>query len=100
MTKAEKACREIRAATKESQVIGAVKDYIDSLTPADATALPEEILALGLTQAEEVIQSGLQALHSRMEGRGEKGKNAILSEASLVFTTAARRLAALAKDPV
>ena len=98
MTKGEKACRAIKAATKESQVIAAVHGYVESLAPSEAAVLPEELLAMGLTQAEEVLQSALQALHGQMEGGGGKPKSGVLSEASLVFTTAARRLAALAKD--
>ena len=96
MTRSEKACRAIRAATTESQVAGAVRAYLDSLGAADAARLPAEILTLGLTPAEELIQSALQTLHSR--GSKDKAKGGVLREASLVLETAARRLAALAKD--
>ena len=96
-TKSEKACRAIRAATKESEVITAVKEYLDSLDGADTARLPAEILALGLHSAEEVIHSALAALHAGV--RGEGGPNAgAVNDAVLVFTTAARRLATLAEN--
>jgi hypothetical protein len=98
MTKSEKACNAIRAATKDSQVIGAVRDYLDSLDASDAALLPAELLALGLVPAEEMIQSALQALHSQMAGLDETPRAGLLSQAALVFTTAARRLAALAEN--
>ena len=98
MTRSDKACRAIRAATQESEVIGAVRDYLESLDESDARRLPAEILAMGLTPAEELIQTALQVLHSGMEQAQEDSKGDILSEATLVFTTAARRLAALAKN--
>jgi hypothetical protein len=98
MTRSDKACRAIRAATKESEVIGAVRDYLESLDASDAGRLPAEILVMGLTPAEELVQTALQVLHSGMEQAQEDSKGDILNEATLVFTTAARRLATLAKD--
>lgn len=98
MTSSEKACRAIRSATNESEVVGAVRDYLESLDASDAGRLPAEILAIGLTPAEELIQSALQVLHNGMEQARADSKANVLSEATLVFTTAARRLAALAKD--
>jgi len=98
MTKSEKACRAIRAARNESEVIAAVREYVDSLDRSDLARLPAEILAMGLAPAEELVQSALQALHGGMAGAGEDSKADILSEATLVFTTAARRLAVLARD--
>jgi hypothetical protein len=99
MLKGEKACRAIRAAGNESEVLGAVREYLDSLDASDAALLPAELLVMGLTPAEELIQSALQALHSEMESRAHKSKGGILNEAALVFSTAGRRLAALAKNP-
>ena len=97
MTNTEKACRAIRAARHESQVIAAVRDYLDALDVTDAASLPAGLLAVGLVPAEEMIQSALQSLHAVIAEKGAKG-SAILSETSLVLTTAARRLATLAKD--
>jgi hypothetical protein len=99
MLKGEKACRDIRTARNESEVLGAVRTYLDSLDAADAALLPAELLVMGLTPAEELIRSALEALHEEMEAGAGKSKRGLLNEASLVFTTAARRLAALAKDP-
>jgi len=96
MTKSEKACRAIRKATSESEVIGAVRKYLDSLDTSDAALLPAEILVIGLAPAEELIQSALQTLDTHMKAR--KSKSGILPETILVLTTAARRLAALAQD--
>jgi hypothetical protein len=97
MLKGEKACRAIRAAGNESEVLGAVTEYLDSLDASDAAVLPAELLVIGLTPAEELIQSALQALHSEMQSRGEESRGGILNEAALVFTTAGRRLAVLAQ---
>lgn len=98
MTRGEKACTAIRAAAKESDVIGAVREYLESLDKSDAARLPAEILAMGLASAEELVQSALQALHTGMGAAQGDSKAGILNEATLVFTTAARRLAVLAKD--
>ena len=94
MTKSQKACRAIRAARNESQVVAAVRDYLDSLEAADAALLPGELLALGLVPAEELIQTALHALHevSRSDAKG-----GVVKETASVFSTAARRLAALAE---
>lgn len=96
-TRSDKACRAIRAANQESEVIAAVRDYLESLDASEAARLPAEILVMALTPAEELVQSALQALHSSMESSGE-AKGGLLHEAAFVFTTAARRLATLAKD--
>ena len=94
MTSSEKACREIRSAKTESQVIAAVREYLDSLGAKDLARLPADLMVLGLAPAEELIQSALQALHDI----GAASKDAGVADAVLVFTAAARRLAALAKD--
>ena len=99
MTNREKACREILAAKHESQVLLAVREYLDSLDVADAALLPAELLVMGLTPAEELIQSALHALHSALGPRGEASKAGVLKDTADVFAAAARRLAALAKDP-
>ena len=99
VSRSDKACRAIRAAKKESEVIEAVRGYVESLAPSDAQLLPKELLTMGLAQAEETVQSALQALHTHMAALGETSKAGVVSEAALVFTTAARRLATLAKDP-
>ena len=97
MTRTEKACRAIRAATKESQVLAAVRDYLDSLEAADVARLPAQILVMGLTPAEELIQSALQALNDSMRDEGKNTGGAV-NDAVLVFTTAAKRLAVLAEN--
>jgi hypothetical protein len=94
MTKSQKARSAIRSARNESQVIAAVRDYLDSLDASDAAVLPGELLALGLVPAEELIQTALHALHevSRADAKG-----GVARETALVFSAAARRLAALAQ---
>ena len=99
MTNTEKACRSIRAAKNETQVMAAVREYLDSLDAKDLATLPAELLVLGLTPAEELIQAALQALHDALPGSGAKG-GAIVNDTALVFKAAARRLAALAEDAV
>ena len=94
MTRGDKACRAIRAATRESEVIAAVRDYIDALDSSDAARLPAEILVMGLTPAEELIQSALQSVETLL--KAEKGaKGGALRELTRVLTAAARRLADL-----
>jgi hypothetical protein len=46
MTKSQKACRAIRSARSESQVIAAVRGYLDSLDASDAALLPRELLTV------------------------------------------------------
>ena len=95
MTRVDKACRAIRAASRESEVIAAVRDYIDALDSSDAARLPAQILAMGLTPAEEVIQSALQSVQAGMKaGKGAKGD--VGRDLIRVLTAAARRLADLA----
>ena len=99
MTKSQKACRAVRSAKTGSQVINAVQQYLHSLNASDAAQLPKELLVVGLTPAEELIQSALQALHDCITQKGDAPKGGVVRETMLVFTTAARRLAILAKDP-
>ena len=95
MTRGDKACRAIRAARRESEVIAAVRDYIDALDSSAAAQLPAEILVMGLTPAEEVIQSALQSVQAGMNA--EKGaKGGAGRDLVRVLTAAARRLADLA----
>lgn len=94
MTKSQKACRAIRLARNESQVVAAVRDYLDSLEPSDAARLPGELLVMGIVPAEEVIQTALGALH-QVTG-SDAAKDGIVKQTVLVFSAAARRLAAFA----
>ncbi len=98
MTKSGKASRAIRAATHESQVLLAVREYLESLSAAEAAALPAELLVMSLGPAEELVQSALQALHGAIDALDEKPRSGVLKESVIVFTAAARRLAAIAKD--
>jgi hypothetical protein len=98
MTSSDKACRAIRAATKETEVLAAVRDYLESMDASAAAGLPAEILAMSLVPAEELVQTALQALHGAMASANERVKAGVLSEATLVFSAAARKLASLAKD--
>ena len=96
MTRSDKARRAIRAATTESEVVRAVREYLDSLDMSDVERLPAEILIMGLSPAEELIQLALQTLHAQIKQDNSKG--GILREAALVLTTAARRLSMLARQ--
>jgi hypothetical protein len=97
MTNSDNACRRIRSAKNESEVLAAVRQYLDSLDAKDIALLPAGLLALGLTPAEELIQSALQLLHTALDAAAPRDAG-VVKDASLVFTTAARRLAALAED--
>jgi hypothetical protein len=98
MKKSDNAVRAIRAASTESQVIGALHDYVSSLDAAEVALLPAEIMAFGLAHAEEAVQSALYLVHTQMLRLGDSPEAAVLNEVTLVFSSAARRLAALAKD--
>ena len=98
MKRGDSAVRAIRAASSESQVVEAVQAYLGSLEASEVAQLPEEVLTLGLRQAEEVIQSALALVHCEMLGVREAPGAALLNETALVLSTAAHRLAALAKD--
>jgi hypothetical protein len=98
MTRSDRACRAIRAANSESEVIEAVREYVESLDLGDVALLPAEILSMGLAPAEELVQSALAALHSAAGGAERAADGGVFHETTLVFTAAARRLAALARD--
>ena len=99
MKSSETACRAIRAAATESEVIQVVSDYIESLEPSTVALLPSELMAIGLSQAEEVIHSALQVVRGQVarSKRSPEGKR--LRDIVQVLSTAAQRLAALAKKP-
>jgi hypothetical protein len=98
MKKSDVACRAIRAARSESEVITAVRGYLESLSPDEASVLPAELLAKGIHQAEELIQSALALVHEQMLGKQDSPDASLLNEIELVFATAAKRLTALARD--
>ncbi len=98
MKKSDSACRDIRAASTESQVVAAVRAYLASLDPAEVALVPTEIMAFNLSGAEEAVQAALHLVHAQMLGMRDATQYAMLSEVVLVFSTAARRLAVLAKD--
>jgi hypothetical protein len=95
LKKSDIACRNIRAATNESEVIAAVREYLASLNPVEAALVPCQALASGLMQAEEMIHAALHLIDDA--GKARKGSGAdVIDETRLVFTAAAKRLAALA----
>jgi hypothetical protein len=98
MKKSDDAVRAIRAAKAESQVIAAVQEYLASLGPSALGVVPAEILAVGLRQAEEVIQSALEGVHEQMLGKEDSPQASLLNDLELVLSTAAKRLAVLARD--
>jgi hypothetical protein len=99
MKRSDAACRAIRSAKTENQVITAVQDYLKTLDQAEIAVLPADILAFGVRQAEEALHTALHHVHEQMLKLDEAAGSAVLTEVTLVFTTAAKRLAALAKDP-
>ena len=98
MKKSDSACRAIRAATTETQVVNAVKEYLASLGPTELAFIPVELLAIGISEAEEIVQSALQLVNRELLGSHDAPAAGVLKDASLVLSTAAQRLAALAKD--
>ncbi|MGZ5036754.1 MAG: hypothetical protein ACXWG1_08025 [Usitatibacter sp.] len=98
MKTSDGACRAIRAAKTEGEVVAAVREYLDSLSPQEAGALPAQVLAFGLSQVEEVVHSALDLVHRQMLAMREGPESQVLTDVTLVFSTAAKRLAVLAKD--
>lgn len=92
-------CRAIQAAPTEAHVVAIVREYLSSLSAAELAALPAGLTALGISHAEEVVQSALQLVHREMLSALDAPEAAFLKDAALIFSTAAQRLAALAKHP-
>jgi hypothetical protein len=92
-------CRAIQAASTEAQVIAVVREYPCSLSPSELAVLPASLTGLGVSHVEEVVQSALQLVHREMLSALDAPEAALLKDAALVFSTAAQRLAALAKHP-
>ena len=93
------ACNAIQAAATQEQVVAIVREYLGSLTPSEVALLPAGLTALGVSHVEEVVQSALQIVHREMLAAVDAPEARILKEASLVFSTAARRLAMLTQLP-
>jgi hypothetical protein len=72
-----------------------VREYLGSLTPSEVAMLPAGLTSLGKSHVEEVVQSALQIVHREMLAALDAPEAGILKDASLVFSTAARRLAML-----
>lgn len=98
MKKSDSACRAIRAATTETQVVSAVREYLGSLGATELAVIPVELLAIGISEAEEIVQSALQLVNRELLEVHDAPASGVLKDASLVLSTAAQRLAALAKD--
>ena len=92
-------CRALQAATSEEQVVAIVRGYLASLTAEEAALMPAGLTALSVSHVEEVVQSALHLVHREMLAVFDAPETVVLKEASLVFTTATQRLAALAKQP-
>jgi predicted nucleic acid-binding protein len=60
--------------------------------------LPASLTGLGVSHVEEVVQSAVQLVHREMLSALDAPEAALLKDAALVFSTAAQRLAALAKQ--
>jgi hypothetical protein len=94
----EVACRKIRAATTESQVIAAVRQYVATLEPSDLAGVSLHALKSCLVQGEETIHSALQMFEDAI-GAAEGGKPdpRAADGMRLVLTTAARRIASISR---
>lgn len=96
MSSPKAACTAIQAASTEEQVISIVRGYLSSLSAEEVAFLPSGLTALGITHAEEVVQSALQLVHHEMLSVFKAPEAALLKDAAMVFSTAATRLASLA----
>ena len=94
MSKTDAACKRIRAATTESQVMAAVREYLSSLGPRELAGIPLHVVSSSLVMTEESIHSAIQAFEDLLGAAGGVDPDAA-DGPRLVLTTAARRLAAL-----
>jgi hypothetical protein len=92
-------CRAIQTASTQEQVVAAVREYVASLTPEEAALMPVGLTTLSVSHVDEVVHSALQLVHREMLAVVDAPEAALLKDASLVFSTAAQRLAALALQP-
>ena len=83
--KSDAACRDIRAASTESEVVSAVRRYLGSLDAGEVALLPAEIMTLSLSEVEEIVHSALQLLQREMLSSHEAPEATLLREVSLVF---------------
>ena len=96
MSNSDVACRKIRAASTETQVIAVVREYLASLGAADVAGIPLHVLSSSLVHTEESIHSCIQAVEDAIAAvQGAKSNGNAARGTRLVLTAAARRLAAL-----
>lgn len=96
MSKSDAACRKIRAAATESQVVAAVREYLGSLGPADALGVPVHAVSSCLVHTEESIHSALQVFEDALAAlQGDSANPDAAEGMRLVLTAAARRIATL-----
>ena len=96
MSKTDIACRKIRAANTETQVIAVVREYLASLGPTDVAGIPLHVLSASLVHTEESIHSCIQAVEDAIAAvKGGTADADAVDGTRLVLTAAARRLAAL-----
>ena len=96
MTNSRSTCAAIQSASTEDQVVGAVRDYLASLSAAEVALMPAGLTTLGRSHAANVVESALELVHREMvEVRGA-AEMELIRDAVLVLATAATRLAALA----
>lgn len=94
MSKANATCKRIRAATTESQVMAAVREYLSSLGPPEVAGIPLHIVSTSLVMTEESLHTAIQAFEDALGAVGV-GDGDAAEGTRVVLTTAARRLAAL-----
>ena len=100
MSRPEVACRKIRAANTESEVVRVVREYLASLGPAGVAGIPLHVLSSGLVHTEESIHSCIQAVEDAIAAVQGGSSNAGAVEGTrVVLTAAARRIAALNGGP-
>lgn len=98
MKKSDSARRAIKAAATASEVIAAIRGYLSSLDPPEIALLPESLMAVVLSETEEIVQAALHLVHGALLAARDPSEAELLGDANLVFAAAAKRLAALAKD--
>jgi hypothetical protein len=93
------ACRIIRAAESEGEVVKALTEYLESLHPMAVAAIPANLLSLHLTHTKDIMGAAVILARHETKMIQETPEAAIVKDVSNVLTAAATRLAVLQIKP-
>jgi hypothetical protein len=93
------ACRVIREAATEGEVVRALTEYLESLHPMAVAAIPANLLSLHLTHAKDIMGAAVILARHEAKMAHDTPESAIVKDVSSVLTAAATRLAVLQIKP-